>query len=287
MSGLPADHRAHSILPMLITAAAVGLGAVSADILRPVVRAKTSPVDRPALGVAQRLFYNGSYEAAAALALALQASDAEGLAARELRTSALHFQIRRALGESPDKESAFEQCGVCPDLMAAFLRDIAGGQTLARARLQANAEDQEARFLLGKIDLNYVWLQLGTLGRKTGWNEFREARRSLDAVLKDNPHHVRAQVAKAWIEYIVDTKVPRGFRWILGGGNKKRGLAVVRHAATAESDFFTKAEAGFALWEMQIREREFAEAVGTARGLARDFPDNRELERFLQMYRGL
>jgi hypothetical protein len=166
--------------------------------------------------------------------------------------------------------------------MTTFLQDIARGQTLARARLQANGEDDEARFFLGKLDLNYVWLQLGTLGRRTGWNEFREARRSLDAVLNRNPGHVRAQVAHAWIDYIVDTKVPRGFRWILGGGDKRRGLAAVRKAADADTDFFTKVEAGFALWEMQIRERSLTDAVVTARRLAVDFPENRELAKFLE-----
>jgi hypothetical protein len=238
--------------------------------------------DRPALEVAQRLFYNGKYEGAAAVALELQRSDADALAAHELRTSAIHFQIRRALGEPVDKDLAFKACVVCPNLMTTFLQDIAKGQTLARARLQANAEDEQARFFLGKLNLNYVWLQLGTLGRRTGWNEFREARRSLDTVLNRNPGHVRAQVAHAWIDYIVDTKVPRLFRWVLGGGDKKRGLTAIRNAAAAETDFFTKVEAGFALWEMQIRERSFTDAVVTARRLALDFPENRELAKFLE-----
>ncbi|HXW06452.1 MAG TPA: hypothetical protein VD833_14545 [Vicinamibacterales bacterium] len=37
-------------------------------------------------------------------------------------------------------------------------------------------------FFLGKVDLNDVWLQSGTLGRKPGWDEYWEARRSLDQV---------------------------------------------------------------------------------------------------------
>jgi hypothetical protein len=237
---------------------------------------------KPALDAAQRLFYNGRYEGAATLALALQTSDTEALAAHELRTSALHFQIRRAIGEPVDRELAIKTCTACPDLLTTFIRDLTRGQALARARLQANGEDEEARFFLGKLDLNYVWLQLGTLGRRTGWNEFREARRSLDAVLKRNPGHVRAQVAHAWIDYIVDTKVPRGFRWILGGGDKRRGLEAMHNAAAADTDYFTRVEAGFALWEMQIRERRLTEAVVTARRLAIDFPENRELAKFLE-----
>jgi hypothetical protein len=37
----------------------------------------------------------------------------------------------------------------------------------------------------------------------------------------------------------------------------------------------------FALWEMQIREHEVPGAIAAARVLARDFPENRELGKFL------
>ena len=95
---------------------------------------------------------------------------------------------------------------------------------------------------------------------------------------------MRARVSRAWIDYIVDTKMPRGTRWLLGGGDKKRGLQVVREAAISEADFFAKAEAGFALWDMQVREKNLVGAVATARGLARDFPENRELVKFLETH---
>ena len=137
-------------------------------------------------------------------------------------------------------------------------------------------------FFLGKIDLNYVWLQLGTLGRKTGWDEYWEARRSLDHALRMNPKHVRARVARAWVDYIVGTSIPRGVRWLLGGGNKKRGLLAVRDVvARGGGDLFVQAEATFALWDMQVREREIPEAMSTARALAREFPENVELRTFL------
>jgi hypothetical protein len=40
----------------------------------------------------------------------------------------------------------------------------------------------------------------------------------------------------------------------------------------------------FALWEMEMREHEVPGAVATARVLARDFPENRELGTFLTTY---
>jgi hypothetical protein len=235
----------------------------------------------PTLEDAQRLFYSGRYDDATAVTTSLCAAD--DLEACELRTASLHFQIRRAMGESADRDQAWTMCAACPGLMSTFVAETDRARALARARVQSNPKDDEALFLLGKIDLNYVWLQLGTRGHKTGWDQYWEARNSLDQVLERNPRHLRARVARAWIDYIVGTKMPRGTRWVLGGGSKKTGLRVVREAAAAsnDGDFFERAEATFALWDMQVREQELVEAVATARQLARDFPDNRELTRFL------
>jgi hypothetical protein len=240
--------------------------------------------DARGLDEAQRMFYNGRYADAVTLTADLCTAEADDLAACELRTSALLFQLRRAVGDSPDKDKdkAFSRCAACPALLSTFVAETRRAQTIARARLEVDPGDEETLFFLGKLDLNYVWLQLGTLGRKTGWDEYWEARRSLDKVLKQNPQHVRAKVARAWIDYIVDTKMPRGTRWLLGGGNKNRGLRAVREAATVEADVFVRAEAGFALWDMQVRERNIAEARATAAALAEVFPDNPELRKFLE-----
>ena len=136
---------------------------------------------------AQRLFYSARFEAAAALADT--ARDAEGLAASELRSSALLFQIRRTFGEPADKDLALKQCSDCRTLTTAFLAETTRGQALARTLLQLDPADEDALFYLGKLDLNYVWLQLGTFGRRAGWSEYWEARRFLDAVLKATPKH--------------------------------------------------------------------------------------------------
>ena len=236
------------------------------------------------LEAAQRAFYNARYQEAAALTLEPCATGANGLRACELRTAALLFQMKRALGARAGQEGVWKQCAVCPELTAAFNLSLARGQALARASLQSRPADDETLFLLGKLDLNFVWLYLGTLGRKTGWSEYWEARKSLDSVLQRDPQHVRARVARGWIDYIVDTKMPRGTRWLLGGGSKKRGLLAVRLAAETEADFFTRAEARFALWDMQVRERDLPAAVVTARVLARDFQDNQELKDFIKAH---
>ena len=239
---------------------------------------------RPTLSDAQSLFFNAQYDAAAALALELRTSDPDDLAIWELRTSSLLFQLKAELDDHADKEKAFKRCLECPGLLTAFLGDTARGVALAHERLQSTPDDDTARFFLGKIDLNYVWLQLGPLGRKTGWDEYWEARRSLDAVLARDPGHVRARVARAWIDYIVDTRMPFGTKWLLGGGNRKRAVLVMRDAASADADFFVHAEARFALWDLQVRERNVPAAVAVARGLAADFPENPELAKYLDAH---
>jgi hypothetical protein len=239
------------------------------------------------LEAAQVEYYNARYDAAAALTLGPCANDVNGTGACELHTAALLFQIRNALGVSEGKASAWKDCLGCPALLSAFKVSLARGQTLARARLVEQPLDDESLFLLGKLDLNYVWLQLGTLGHRTGWDEYWEGRHALDKVLVRQPQHVRARVARGWIDYIVDTKMPRGTRWLLGGGNKKRGLLAIREAAGTESDFFTRAEARFALWDTQVREHDASGALATAGILILDFPENQELRKFLETHRSV
>jgi hypothetical protein len=254
----------------------------SATVLAPDQAPPAAISAGPTLADARRQFYDGRYVEAADAALALRTSGGDDPATYELRSSALLFEIKRLIGEARDKEKAFRECASCPDLLAALLGEVKAGQSVARAALAASPDDEGARFLLGKLNLNYIWLQLGVLGRRTGWDEYWEARRSMDAILKRHPRHVRARVAKAWIEYIVDTRTPWGFGWILGGGSKKRALEMLR-AAAADPDaaFFDRIEAEFALWEMLVRERNRDAAAAIARRLAAEFPENRELRRFL------
>jgi hypothetical protein len=241
----------------------------------------------PTVEQAQRFFYSGDYDRAAAWTQVLCNNRPDDFDACELRTASLLFQIKKALAETAErnKSIAWDRCAVCAALMSAFSAETARSQTFARARLTTHPDDQDTLFFLGKVDLNHVWLQLGTLGRKTGWDEYWEARRSLDRVIRMNPKHVRARVARAWVDYIVGSTVPRGVRWILGGGNKKRGLLAVRQVAeSGGGEFFDRVEAMFAFWDMQVRERDIPGAVATAQLLSRDFPDNPDLRRFLAIH---
>ena len=238
----------------------------------------------PSLATAERRYYMGDYAGAAELALALRTADPQALPAYELRTSALHFQVKRLLGDAKDKGKALKACTPCPALLAAFADETTRGLAVARARLAQDPQDLETTFLLGKLDLNHVWLHLGTLGRKTAFNEYREARRLMETVLKREPGHVRARVAYAWIEYIVDTRVPFLFQWVLGGGDKKRALDEARKAAEADAPFIVRTEARFALWEMLNRDKQVAQALVPAKALLIDFPENKDIVTFVEKH---
>ena len=265
-----------------------GLSAALITVVSLVAYAQATQPPEQTLQDAYGLFYNARYEEAAALTMSLRAGGTQDLENDEVRTSALIFQLRGLLNGQDDrdkdndnKSEVLKRCTRCPEVMASFMTDLHHGQELARSRLKTKPNDEEALFFLGKLDLNFVWLELGLLGHKTGWDEYWEARKSLEAVLKQNPKHVRARVARGWIDYIVNTRMPWGTRWVLGGGNKKRGIAAVREATTMEADRYTRAEAEFALWDMYVREKNFEAATEIAQKLARDFPENPEVARFL------
>ena len=234
------------------------------------------------LDEAQRLFYTALFQESAAAAKAIIDAEPENLAAWEVRTSALHFQLRRLLGEPKDRKAAMAKCAECRALLATFLDDVNRGRAAARERVAKAPDDEEARFFLGKLDLSYLWMQLSTLGRKTGWDEYWEAKRLLEDILEKNPMHVRARVARAWMDYIVGTRVPWGTRWVMGGGSKSRGMKMVREAAETPAGVYAKVEAQFGLWEMLTRDGRRDEAVGVAKELLVKFPENKDLQRFVE-----
>ena len=121
-----------------------------------------------ALDAAQHLFYSGKYVEAIAATAPLRQVQASALGAYELRTSALHFRIKRLLGSAKDKEAAFKQCQSCPDLLKEFMADATAGRALAREGLKGAPRDEARLYLLAKLDLNEVWLNNSTLGRRKG-----------------------------------------------------------------------------------------------------------------------
>ncbi|MEO8258075.1 MAG: hypothetical protein ABI868_12080, partial [Acidobacteriota bacterium] len=68
---------------------------------------------------------------------------------------------------------------------------------------------------------------------------------------------------------------------MLGGGDKKKALTVMREAVTTADDFYAHAEALFGLWDIEVREKNVTQALVQARRLAELFPNNPEIARFI------
>lgn len=253
------------------------------------VRGATLADRGDSLEMAARLYFNGLYDASADMALRLRDFAPEDLAAYEQRTSALHFQLKRELAAISirirDRKRALRECRRCQELADIIKVDVADGRAIAHARLKANPKDVDALFYLGKLNLTYVWLHNDTLGQRAGIGEYREARRVLDDVLELEPDHVRARIARAFIDHAIDTRVPWAFRWVLGGGDKEGALSTVRETATLPAAPMVRAEAEFALWEMLTKANQMGDAEAVARSLSAEFPQNRELQRFLDARR--
>jgi hypothetical protein len=260
-------------------AAAVAAALVAGTVLS--ARRPQATPSTPALDSAQHLFYSGKYVEAVAATAPLRELPASALAAYELRTSALHFRIKRLLGSAKDKEAAFKQCQACPELLKEFMADVTAGRALVRERLKSAPRDEALLYLQAKLDLNEVWLNNSTLGRRKGFGLYKDSRRGVENVLLINPNNVRARVASAWIDYAVDTRVPFGFKWILGGGDRKRALKNMRAAAAMKGGHWEEAEASFGLWEMLVAEKMTDDALIVARQLVVTFPENEELQRFI------
>lgn len=237
-----------------------------------------------ALAEAHRLFYSGKYKesAAAAAPLRVSGNTAEMLAAFDLHSSALHFQVKALLGDAKDRQKALKACAPCDGLLRDFEADVVSARAAASTRLAVAPDDSLIRYFHAKLTLNRLWLQNGTLGRRSGMGDYRAARANLDRVLQRMPGHVRATVARAWIEYIVDSRVPFGFKWMFGGGDRKKAITALRAAEAAATDPFDKAEAGFALWNALVREKRDTEARPVAERLLAVFPGNEELKRYLE-----
>ncbi len=107
----PDDTRYTRTIPsilLLIILAFGTIASVAVAATQTITESRESVLDGTAFAEAQTLFYNGHYEAAAALAQTLIQTDPDNLQLYELRSSALLFQIKRAIGDPPDKEKALK-----------------------------------------------------------------------------------------------------------------------------------------------------------------------------------
>ena len=151
----------------------------------------------------QRLFFSAHYDAAAELMSAPCQKDQA--AACEVQASALLFLMRRELGEAAGKKKAFEGCAPCAELLGGFQRATERGRRVVKAELVTRPEDEEVLFLVSKLALNHVWLELGVLGHKTGWNEYlgsaQDARSPIAEESQPRPRACRPRVDRLHRRY--------------------------------------------------------------------------------------
>jgi tetratricopeptide (TPR) repeat protein len=234
---------------------------------------------------AKECFYEDRYAEAERLVMEARTIDPTDPESYELRTTIILFRLKhitgiegaREEGNVKETKKTLTACALCPGLVKQFENDAAEGTRLARQVLVNRPDDERATFLLAKIALNKLWLNLQILDKLEGWREYKEARKFLAKVLARNPNHVRALTASGWINYIVAQRNLL-VRAVLGGGSKKTALKQVRQAASCgRCAFFDRIEARFSLLDMLKQEKSFAEAVVLAKELSVRFPENASL----------
>jgi len=104
----------------------MGVRTVAAAVLGfcTLVLGSAAPLGAATVDEAYRLFYASRFEESAAAAAELTTANPGDLVAWEIRTSALHFQLKRLVGEGKDKKGAFARCADCPKLLATFIEDV-------------------------------------------------------------------------------------------------------------------------------------------------------------------
>lgn len=236
------------------------------------------------LNRAKEFFYQEKYQDSERLILEARAIDPTDPESYEFRTTILLFRLRDLTGIDVARQGkatkTLATCAACPEMLRQFEADTAEGLRLARLVLTQKPDDERATFIIAKLDLNKLWLNLKILNKMKGWREYQEARKFLAKVLARNPNHSRALIASAWINYIVADRIFL-LRAVLGGGSKKTALKQLRQAASCgQCDAFDRSEAGFSLLDILKQEKMFAEAAVLARELSVRYPENASLAQF-------
>lgn len=221
--------------------------------------------------LAREAFLQQDYHSAETHALVARNLRPEDPESYEVQTGALLFRLRKQAGVSGPGLLLGRQAPD-PDTLADFFGLQAEGVRRAEKCLRDAPRNVRCEFLLAKLHLNKLWLNLQVLDRKTGLGEYRSARAGLERVLARDPDHARALTALGWIEQIVAER-SRAVRWLLGGGSRDKALAHIRRAISCAScSELDVAEAKFALAELLQREKRQKEAELILRELRRRFP---------------
>ncbi len=223
------------------------------------------------INASREAFFRQDFQVAATRATAARKLFPDDPESYEAHTSALLFRLRKQAGVNGSGLLLSKQAPD-PSTLAEFLRLQAEGVRQAERCLRDSPRNARCEFLLAKLHLNKLWLNLQVLDRKTGLGEYRSARAGLERVLVRDPNHARALTALGWIEQVVAER-SWAVRRLLGGGSHDKALAHIHRATSCSScSELDVAEAKFALAELLQREKRQKEAEPILRELRRRFP---------------
>ncbi len=147
-------------------------------------------------------------------------------------------------------------------------------QTMVDRRLKADPNDKNAYFARGYArGLHAAFITLADHSYVTAARQGLAARNDSEAVLKLDPDYTDANMAIGIQQFAV-ASLPRFVRLVVGiagvGGNKERGLALVR--TSADKGVVTTVEARTTLSLFLRHDGRYAEALQVQHGLATQYP---------------
>lgn len=235
------------------------------------------------LSAGKELLYSARYEDTERVALEARSMCPEDPESFELRSTALILQVKMlsekySAGKTSKVENRVKICPECMQLLPLIEAEIRRGIELASAP-PAVARSERFLFLLGRLHLNQVWAYLELEGKLVASKgHFEKGRAIIDQVIAGNPRHVRALVANAWVNYVIDTRAPFGVKWIIGGGKKEVAFRDLAAAIAFAENPYEEWEAKFGLLSILKQEKKRqAEAAALMEQLRIRFPDNLSL----------
>jgi hypothetical protein len=150
------------------------------------------------------------------------------------------------------------------------------GIKLCDDRIRANSNDKNAYFARGYIrGMHAVFITLVDHSFVAAARQGYAARGDSEQVLKTDPEYADAKMAVGIQQFAV-ASLPRWVRMVVGivgvGGNKERGLALLRDAAA--QGVVTKVESRTVLSLFLRHDARYPEALAEQHGLAVEYPHN-------------
>jgi tetratricopeptide (TPR) repeat protein len=164
-----------------------------------------------------------------------------------------------------------------PDSVASFRDALDHALTLARARVEKNANDPDAHYQIGAaVGLRASYTATVEGSALGAFRAAREAYEEHERVMQLDPHRKDAALIVGTYRYIVAT-LALPLRWVAYmagfGGGREKGLRLIEEAAAYQGE--SQTDARFALILIYNRERRYDDALKQLAILGGLYPRNR------------